>query len=474
MMDTGSARNEMAAARVETQARVCAAAVLNVLRRTLLEHRPADRCLRDEFYGNRQFGSRDRRLISETLFSLLRWWGWLWRLAPDDFTNAWRESLVGKTGFALPYGQECPFDMEAADWLPALAAAWLMENRTADLPEAVALWRRQCGLPRQILAGPSGETLAERRAFLSLWNDSLALSDEELLPDWFYASAGLQSSESKARVLEWQQRRAPVWLRAQISDPGWLAEQLRAAGLETERHPSMGYALRIKNGTANLRGLETFRNGDFEIQDISSQCVGLVCAPAPGEQWWDACAGGGGKTLQLAWMMAGKGSVLATDIRVHKLEELKLRARRAGFPNIRCKEWKGKPMPVFRDRFDGVLVDAPCSCSGTWRRNPGARWTTTLADVQECSLLQRQLLENASPAVRPGGTLVYATCSLLPSENQDVVSGFLAGHPEFALEPFVCPLTGEEVPGQTQLQPWMGDGDAMFIARFRKTNKTMQ
>lgn len=453
--------------RVETQARVCAAAVLNVVRRTFLEHRPADRCLRDEFYANRQFGSRDRRLISETLFSLLRWWGWLRQLAPSAFTAAWQQTMDNTNG-CLPFGEERPFEMDYAEWLPVLAAAWLIENRTADLPEAVSLWRQQANLPRRILAGPSGETLQARREFLGLWDENLVFADDDLLPQWFYDAAGLHSPADKTRILDWQQRRAPVWLRAQISDVAWLISQLRKDGMAAEAHPVMDHSLKMQGNNGNLRTLKTFRDGDFEIQDISSQTVALVCQPSPGEQWWDTCAGGGGKTLQLAWLMEGRGSVLATDIRVHKLEELKLRARRAGFPNIRYKEWKGKAMPTFTSRFDGVLVDAPCSCSGTWRRNPGCRWTTTPAEIKECSELQLRLLKNASTGVKAGGVLVYATCSLLPAENQEVVSAFLAAHPEFTLEPFVSPLTGEQTDGQQQLQSWMGDGDAMFVARFRK------
>jgi 16S rRNA (cytosine967-C5)-methyltransferase len=245
--------------------------------------------------------------------------------------------------------------------------------------------------------------------------------------------------------------------------------QLREEEVQVLPHERVPLAFRVLPATtANLRATQSFRHGDFEIQDISSQATSLLCRPQPGQQWWDACAGGGGKTLHLAWLMQGKGSVLATDIRLHKLEELRLRARRAQFPNIRYKEWKGKPMPTFRGRFDGVLVDAPCSCSGTWRRNPGGRWTTTEEDVQDCAQLQRQLLENAAPAVKPGGLLVYSTCSMFPAENQDVVRDFLAAHPEFSLEPDCNPLTGVPTDGTCLILHQDGDGDAMFTARLRR------
>ncbi|HCH87370.1 MAG TPA: SAM-dependent methyltransferase, partial [Lentisphaeria bacterium] len=179
--------------------------------------------------------------------------------------------------------------------------------------------------------------------------------------------------------------------------------------------------------------------------------------------------GAGGKTLELADLMERTGTVVACDVRSYKLDDLRIRARRAGFPNIVTREWDGKP---FKGKqaggYDGVLVDAPCSCSGVWRRNPDGRWTLKPEDVEEAAALQQRILEAASTAVRSGGLLIYATCSLFPRENGGVVDAFLASHEEFALEPFEHPLTGEPCGGMLQVRSFDGDCDSMFVARLRR------
>ena len=167
--------------------------------------------------------------------------------------------------------------------------------------------------------------------------------------------------------------------------------------------------------------------------------------------------------------MKRRGTVVACDVRSYKLDDLRLRARRAGFPNIVTREWDGKPFHGKQaDRFNGVLVDAPCSCSGVWRRNPDGRWTLPPEELTKTAELQQTILAAAAPAVRPGGVLVYATCSLFPVENGMVVEKFLAEHPEFTLEPFANPLTGEPTSGQLQIRSFDGDCDSMFVARMRR------
>ena len=125
-------------------------------------------------------------------------------------------------------------------------------------------------------------------------------------------------------------------------------------------------------------------------------------------------------------------------------------------------------MPTLKAHFDGVLVDTACSCSGTWRRNPDARWTTFPEEIPEFHALQLQLLTNSSMGVNTCGTLVYATCSMLRAENQEVVDAFLSTHGEFVLQPFQCPLTGRRTDGLHQLWFWDGDCDAMFVAKMKR------
>ncbi|MFO7610035.1 MAG: RsmB/NOP family class I SAM-dependent RNA methyltransferase, partial [Candidatus Krumholzibacteriia bacterium] len=181
------------------------------------------------------------------------------------------------------------------------------------------------------------------------------------------------------------------------------------------------------------------RDGRVDVQDLASQRIGQAVDAQPGQVVWDCCAGAGGKSLQLAALLEGKGAVHATDLYENKLKDLRKRARRAGWANLRAGLWDGDRLPDFgpevdrRGGFDRVLVDAPCSGSGTWRRHPDGRLRFAADQLPDLAAVQASLLETAAGAVRPGGLLVYATCSWFTAENEDVVAGFLAARPEFAL-----------------------------------------
>ncbi|MBQ7651155.1 MAG: RsmB/NOP family class I SAM-dependent RNA methyltransferase, partial [Victivallales bacterium] len=292
---------------------------------------------------------------------------------------------------------------------------------------------------------------------------AMPLSD--LVPPW---SLNHLDYDDQANLIEWLQTRPPVWLRAQTNDMDRLIAELSRNDIRISRHESMKHSLKASFSGINLQTLPAYANGIFEVQDAASQAVSIICAPNPGERWWDCCAGAGGKTLHLSWLMKRKGVIQASDNRTFKLEELKKRARRSGIPNIICKEWLGIDVPRLHNQFNGVLVDAPCTCSGTWRRNPGLRWTTSEDSIAKAAELQKKLLDNASPCVMPGGVLVYATCSMFREENLEVVKEFLSSHRDFILEPFVSPLTAAQTPGHLQIWPWDSDCDAMFVAKFRK------
>lgn len=459
----GGVRREMPAGRVASQARSAAEAVVSVLSSCLGGRRAADRCLHEYCSRNHQLGSRDRRLISETLFSVLRWWGWLRKLAPVSFRQALEQ------GAAEP-------PVHPDQWNGVLAAAWVLENRF-DFPPCVCNWLRDARLYPELFQGLSPETpVAERRRNLRPFfqeHPMPALALEELLPEWTAQELSpLPEGASFKTLVEWMQKRPPVWLRAQGLPPRELSRQLLQETQGAARpapHALMHDALFLKNTAPALQNTAVFRNGGFEIQDLASQAVGLVCDPRAGQQWWDACAGGGGKTLHLAQLMKNRGILEATDLREAALEEIRLRARRGHFGNIRMKTWQGNGTPQnFRDRFDGVLVDTPCSCSGTWRRNPGRRWNTTRDSLEEFARLQAQILRAAAPAVKPGGTLVYSTCSMIARENQKVVEDFLDENPQFILTPHTDPVTGKTSGGMTQHWPWDGDCDAMFTAKLTR------
>jgi 16S rRNA (cytosine967-C5)-methyltransferase len=306
------------------------------------------------------------------------------------------------------------------------------------------------------------------------------------VPDWLAA----EMETIPAAWLRSLQCDPALWIRVRRpfveSVPRELGDCSAASGPST-------FALRLPNafrynGPRDLFLTEAFQQGRFEIQDLASQLVGCACDPHPGETWWDACAGEGGKLLHLADLMQNKGLIWASDRSARRLQILKKRAARAAVFNFRAVPWNGGPPPPTKTRFDGILVDAPCSGVGTWQRHPHARWTVSPADVRELAAVQRQLLDRVAKSLKPGGRLVYSVCTLTRSETTGVVAGFSAAHPE--LQPAaVFPGAGRpplEIPVLTQNQgpapaspdfsvltsvtlwPQQFNANGMFIAAWKR------
>jgi 16S rRNA (cytosine967-C5)-methyltransferase len=265
-----------------------------------------------------------------------------------------------------------------------------------------------------------------------------------------------------AGYLRQLQREPALWLRAR---PGTAAKLARDLGdcEPTERAPD---ALRYA-GAHDLFLTPAFHAGAFEIQDLASQLVGHACAPQPGETWWDACAGEGGKLLHLADLMHNKGVIWATDRNERRLHVLKKRAARAQLFNFRTALWDGSARLPTKTKFDGILVDAPCSGVGTWQRNPHARWTTTPDDVRELAATQLALLNHVAGSLKPGGRLIYSVCTLTRAETTGVTASFAALHPE--LEP--APLFDSQLSAlnsQLLLWPHELNANGMFIAAWKR------
>ena len=365
-----------------------------------------------EALRHREFGARDRRLYRELLYTALRYRPWVEELAARSPDEAVR------------------------------AVAWL----AADLPATR-------GFREALVPGwPSPpDSIAARAGHLG--------ASRDLLPDWFrsHCAAAFVSPD-----LEALHRRTPLWIRLQSrTDDRVRAEFLRQGWrLRTsEVQPTAGEVL----ADADLTQTQGFRDGGFEIQDLGSQLILASAAIAPGGYWLDACAGAGGKALQLAGLLGPEGRVDAFDVRAAALAELRLRARRGGFTNI-CPLAQ---VPL-GECYDGVLVDAPCSGTGTWRRAPHLKWCTGPADIAAQAAFQQELLARFSRLVRPGGLLVYATCSLSRRENQEVVAEFLDAHPGFSGVPpardFGCPADAH---GLTIL-PAIHDTDGFFVGTMRR------
>ncbi len=360
---------------------------------------------------DKRFGSRDRRIYRALAYAAVRHLPWI-EAAPASLQPDLALWLAGDE--------------------PALAS--LRTELLADWPALPAAPAAQAALLAARLGQP--------------------LTADQLFPDWLAAEAPALTGAARDLLLT----RSPLWLRLQTSDPSVVDAWLGREGIPFRRHPLLpdARALLVETDVARSPLHEA---GAFEIQDLGSQLILALTAPAPRTRWLDACAGAGGKTLQLARLLGPAGHVDATDIRPAALAELRTRAARAGLANVATL-----PAPPPADRlYDGVLVDAPCSGSGTWRRSPHLRWQTTAADLRRQHERQLAILAQNAAHVRPGGRLVYATCSLARTENEGTVAAFLAAHPDFRVIPpadsFGC-AAGEL---GTAILPQVHDTDAFFV-----------
>ncbi|MBT8042133.1 MAG: class I SAM-dependent methyltransferase [Pontiella sp.] len=393
--------------------------------------RPADTLLNTYLRAHRELGSRDRRFLAQAVFSYFRWYGWtVNRLG----LNPVEACLVGAA-----------LDMAA-------------------LPQSFEYLAGRCKLPFKV--EPVGDqSVEEKCSVLAEWfkdepaSESLALSDL-VLPEF----GELVDPDQANRCIVEFQKRPPAWIRAR-TEPEAITKALHERQVPTASHDRVTAAVSVKGGVS-LAGILSEQISQFVVQDITSQCVGLVCAPKKGEDWWDCCAGAGGKAMHLMDLMEQDGKVLATDIRAPALKELKKRARKHGIKHIRTQPFNAVNDEPFTKTFDGVLADAPCSGWGTWSRNPDARWRTSRRDVAQCANRQLKILNNAAWCVKPGGVMVYAVCTLTRPETEEVVMNFLDHHANFKLDPFPNPLTGEPTSGQLQIWPWDADCDGMYIARL--------
>lgn len=252
------------------------------------------------------------------------------------------------------------------------------------------------------------------------WLD--ALGDAELGPSW-----------PKERATLAQQPTRYIRVNTLKTTREQLAHSLTQAGWQCQTVAEVPTALALK-GDGALFKTQAFADGWFEQQDAGSQWLALQIPIKPGQRVIDACAGAGGKSLLLAAMQQGRGKVLSMDIEAWKLETLQQRAKRAGAGNIETRLIQSsKTIKRLADSADVLLLDVPCSGTGVYRRNPDGKWQHSAAHLQELHQVQRDILQRYSKMVRPHGYLAYATCSILPSENQQQVSHFLQQRPEFKL-----------------------------------------
>lgn len=355
--------------------------------------------------SDRRFGSRDRRYYRELIYTSVRFLPWI---------------------EAVPHSSR------------AFAALWLSAD-FEDTREA-----RGALLPDQ---PPAPRDLADRAAAFTDRFAGVKVSVADLLPEWTADECPALLAPVETATIH---SRAPLWLRVQSGSMETALAELGKEGVRAAADGRIPGAARVLAGPDVTR-TAIYSRGRVEVQDIGSQWVLHTASPVPGERWLDACAGAGGKTLQLASLVGPQTPVLAHDIRAVALEELKNRAARAGMGSIQVT---GAP----EGEFDAVLVDAPCSGSGTWRRSPHLKLQTGREAIRQSAAQQLALLQRFSPHVRPGGRLVYATCSLASTENAGPVREFLAADSRFT-----AGTPGDREDGATLL-PSTLDSDGFFIS----------
>lgn len=404
-----------------------AEAVLGQLLR--FEH-PADAVVSRYFREHRQLGHADRAFVAETVFAVLRRKRSLEARCGNPPTP--RRMLLAALAVVRGWNQR-----ELAPVLKASETEWLATVRAvadADLPPAVA-----CDLP-----------------------------------DWLYERLAAQfGADEVPKLAQALNQPAPLDLRVNTlkTDRDSLLAALAADGIAAEPGALSPLAVRLRDKPALARH-PLFLGGAFEVQDEGSQLLGLLLEPKRGEMVVDFCAGAGGKTLLLGALMKNTGRLYAFDVSDKRLANLKPRLARSGLSNVhpgRIEHERDLKVKRLAGKVDQVLVDAPCSGLGTLRRNPDLKWRQGESAIAELTVKQAAILDAASTLLKPGGRLVYATCSLLTAENEAIVESFLARHPGFALVPAQGILGSPVGAGDMlRLLPHVHNTDGFFAAALER------
>ncbi len=400
---------------------------------------PADRALANFFYRHRKkLGARDRRLLSEIIYTAFR------HLA---FLELWAKQFDGDRDALL-----FMLLAAAAEEIIPLEDFAREITRFGATEQSSRLYShlKTRRLPAKVAPRSHEEKLALHYSF-PLW----------LVQHW----SKVFPAEELPLILEALNQRPPLAIRTNLVKitRQQLIERLNEKGFAVYAAPKSPLGILFETRQAVFK-TEEFTQGFFEVQDEGSQLAGLSVDAKPGELIWDVCAGSGGKALLMAGAMHNKGRIIATDIRSRKLEDLKKRASRAGIFNIFPADiHRMDDIKSARGGFDKILVDAPCSGTGTLRRNPDAKWKLTPETLLNHHHDQLAILETALPRLKPGGRLFYVTCSLDPQENEQTIDVFSQKHAD------LVPLThGCFKDGIFRLLPHKEGTDGFFVAGFQR------
>ncbi len=406
----------------------------DLLRQALKFDQPADTVVSAFFRKHRGLGPRERHSLAETTYAVMRQ----------------RLRLVHL----------------------AQSGSGALERRLAALA-----WQGSDTFLRSALGPHEQKWLAEVKAI------DVATLQEKLrhnLPDWLASALKAELGDDFWPLANALEQPAPLDLR--VNTMKAKRDEVRAAlaeaGIEAELTPYSPWGLRI-HGKPALQKLDLFTRGDVEVQDEGSQLLAALLAPKRGEMVVDFCAGAGGKTLALGALMRNTGRLYAFDVSGHRLEGLKPRLARSGLSNVypaQIAHERDDRIKRLAGKIDRVLVDAPCSGLGTLRRNPDLKWRQSPKALEELRAKQQAILASAARLVKPGGRLVYATCSLLRSENEDIATAFAAEHPDFEPLPAAATLAASQVEraeeldtaGFLRLWPHRHQTDGFFGAAWQR------
>lgn len=341
---------------------------------------PADKVIQRQMKSNKKWGSSDRRMFAESVYDIVRWW----------------RRLLFACGLEYP---------PAGNVYSQVLAAW-------------------CEI--QKVPGTFQQNDASAVELVARWKDSGARAVRESLPNWLDQWGSEQLGGKWDEILPILNSQAPVYLRCNRlkTTPEKLKSRLAAEQFDCAIVEGDCLRLKIRG---NVFISKAFKEGLFEMQDLNSQRVGLALAPQPGERVIDGCAGAGGKGLHIAALMGNKGKVIALDVSEKKLANFRERSSRDGASCIELKLIDStKVIKRLHNSADRVLLDVPCTGTGVWRRNPDSKWRLTADEIARVAGLQTDILSSYSLMCKAGGRLVYSTCSIMPSENEQQIDKFLA------------------------------------------------
>jgi 16S rRNA (cytosine967-C5)-methyltransferase len=391
-------------------------AVEKALVEIFIENRKADKAIAGILKSNPKWGSRDRGFIAENTYEIVR----NWRLV---------NFLAGRVDV----------ENQRAGTYREIIGIWLI-IKGYDISNSPLFEK----IDVESILAKKHETQKDRKVFYSV-------------PDWMDTYISKEIGESWDKELEALSQQAEVYLRVNTTKiaKADLIALLKTKDVEVAEVKGVESALRLVK-RLNVFSLEEFRKGFFEVQDAGSQMISELLDIQPEHRVIDACAGAGGKTLHMANIMNNKGRIIALDVEEHKLVELKSRAKRNGLSNIETRLIESKTIKRLKETADRLLLDVPCSGLGVLKRNPDAKWKLKEEFLTEIQEVQASILENYSKIVKHGGKLVYATCSILPSENEIQVQKFLLNNPDFKL------LT------ERKLSPYHDGFDGFYMALIER------